>query len=258
MTTRRQFITVLGGATAVWPMAARGQQPGKLPIIGFLGTASASAWSRWVPAFTQRLRELGWIEGHTLAIEWRWGEGREDRYRELLAEFVQLKVDIIVTGGGALPAAKQATSTIPIVFALAGDPVSSGAVASLARPGGNVTGLSSQSPELAGKRLELLREIVPGLHRVAIMLNIGYPSAALQVDEFHAAARTLDIKALTFEIRHAHEIASVFETLKGRVDALYVPADPLVNSNRIRINTLALGQRLPTMFAFGNTPKREA
>ena len=245
---RRHFITLLGGAAASWPIIARAQQPGKLPTVGFLGTASASAWSRWVPAFTQRLRELGWIEGHSVAIEWRWAEGREDRYPEILAEFIRLKVDIIVTGGGALPAAKQATSTIPIVFALAGDPVGSGSVASLAHPGGNVTGLSSQSPELAGKRLELLREIVPGLHRLAIMLNIRYPAAALQVDEFHAAARTLNMKAFTFEIRRADEITSVFETLKGRVDALYVPADPLVNANRIRINTLALAARLPTLF----------
>ena len=150
---RREFITLLGGAAA-WPVAARAQQAGKLPTIGFLGTASASAWSRWVPAFTQRLRELGWIEGHTLAIEYRWAEGREERYPETLAEFVRLKVDVMVMGGAALPAAKRATSIIPIVFTLAGDPVRSGAVASLARPGGNVTGLSSQAPDLAGKRLQ--------------------------------------------------------------------------------------------------------
>ena len=148
---RREFISLLGGAAAAWPLAAGAQQPGKMPTIGFLGTASASAWSRWVPAFTQRLRELGWIEGHTLAIEYRWAEGREERYPETLAEFVRLKVDVMVMGGAALPAAKRATSIIPIVFTLAGDPVRSGAVASLARPGGNVTGLSSQAPDLAGK-----------------------------------------------------------------------------------------------------------
>ena len=152
---RREFITLLGGAAA-WPVAARAQQAGKLPTIGFLGTASASAWSRWVPAFTQRLRELGWIEGHTLAIEYRWAEGREERYPETLAEFVRLKVDVMVMGGAALPAAKTATSIIPIVFTLAGDPVRSGAVASLARPGGNVTGLSSQAPDLAGKRTPVI------------------------------------------------------------------------------------------------------
>ena len=249
MMRRREFMTLLGGMTgAVLPFTAWGQQPGKLPTIGFLGTASASAWSRWVPAFTQRLRELGWTDGHTVVVEYRWAEGREDRYRELLAEFVQLKVDVIVTGGGALPAAKQATSTIPIVFALAGDPVRSGGVASWARPGGNVTGLSSSSPELAGKRVELLRQVVPNLRRLAIMANVGYPSAAMQVKEFDTGTRMLGLEALTFEIRHADEIVSAFDQLKGRADALYVPADPLVNSNRVRINTLALGARLPTMF----------
>jgi putative ABC transport system substrate-binding protein len=248
MNSRRHFISLLG-SVAAWPVAAHAQQPGKLPTIGFLGTASASAWSRWVPAFTQRLRELGWIEGHTVAIQWRWGEGRDDRYPEILAEFVRLNVDVIVMGGAALSAAKQATSTMPIVFALAGDPVSSGAVASLARPGGNVTGLSSQSTDLAGKRLEILREILPGLRQLAVMANLGYPSAALEVEELHAAARTLGLEVLTFGVRHADEITSVFDSLKGRAAALYVPPDPLVNSNRIRINTLALGERLPTMFA---------
>ena len=169
---RRDFVALLGGAAVAWPLAARAQQAA-MPVIGFLGTASASAWSRWVPAFTQRLRELGWIEGHTVAIEYRWAEGREERYPEALAEFVRLKVDVLVMGGAALPAAKRATSIIPIVFTLAGDPVRSGAVASLARPGGNVTGLSSQAPDLAGKRLELLREVIPSLHRFAILANTG-------------------------------------------------------------------------------------
>ena len=244
---RRDFVALLGGAAVAGPLAARAQQAA-MPVIGFLGTASASAWSRWVPAFTQRLRELGWIEGHTLAIEYRWAEGREERYPETLAEFVRLKVDVLVMGGAALPAAKRATSIIPIVFTLAGDPVRSGAVASLARPGGNVTGLSSQAPDLAGKRLQLLREVIPSLHRFAILANMDYPSAVLEVDEIHAAARTLGLEARTVAIRNTHEIPFVFETLTSRTDALYVPADPLVNSNRIRINTLALGARLPTMF----------
>ena len=244
---RREFISLLGGAAAAWPLAAGAQHTGKMPTIGFLGTASASAWSRWVPAFTQRLRELGWIEGHTLAIEYRWAEGREERYPETLAEFVRLKVDVMVMGGAALPAAKRATSIIPIVFTLAGDPVRSGAVASLARPGGNVTGLSSQAPDLAGKRLQLLREVIPSLHRFAILANMDYPSAVLEVDEIHAAARTLGLEARTVAIRNTHEIPFVFETLTSRTDALYVPADPLVNSSRI--NTLALGARLPTMFS---------
>ena len=245
---RREFITLLGGAAAAWPLAARAQQPAKLPTIGFLGASTPSAQSQWVAAFVQRLRELGWIEGRTVAIEYRWAEGRSERFAEIAAEFVRLKVDVIVTAGtAAVLAAKQATSVIPIVFAVAGDPVGSGLVASLARPGGNVTGLSIQATDLAGKRLELLREVVPGLRRLAIMANVGNPGAVLEMGEVQAAARTLGLEVATLEIRRAEDIAPAFEALKGRADALYVCADPLVITNRIRINTLALGARLPTM-----------
>ena len=156
---RRKLLAVLGGA-AVWPLAARAQQPGKLPTIGFLGATTPATWSLFVAAFVQRLRELGWSEGRTIAIEYRWAEGRGERFAEIAAEFVRLKVDVIVTAGGAVLAAKQATSLIPIVFAVAADPVGGGLVASLVQPGGNVTGLSTQTAETAGKRLELLREIV--------------------------------------------------------------------------------------------------
>ena len=150
---RREFITLLGGAAA-WPLAARAQQPGKLPTIGFLGANAASAQTQWTTAFVQRLRELGWIEGRTVSIEYRWAEGRSERYTEIAAEFVRLKVDIIATAGNeAAIAAKRVTSVIPIVFAVAGDPVGTGLVASLARPGGNVTGFSNQQTDLAGKRL---------------------------------------------------------------------------------------------------------
>ena len=194
---RREFITLLGGAAA-WPLAARAQQPGKLPTIGFLGSSTPSAWSQWVAAFVQRLRELGWIEGRTVAIEYRWAEGRSERFAEIAAEFVRLKVDVIVTSGtAAVLAAKQATSVIPIVFAVAGDPVGTGLVASLARPGGNVTGLSIQATDLAGKRLELLREVVPGLRRLAIMANVGNPGAVLEMGEVQAAARTLGLEVVT-------------------------------------------------------------
>ena len=247
---RREFITLLGGAAAAWPLAARAQQPGKLPTIGFLGAATASSWSQWVAAFVQRLRELGWIEGRTVAIEYRWAEGRSERFAEIAAEFVRLKVDVIVTAGGAVLAAKQATSVIPIVFAVAADPVGGGLVASLARPGGNVTGLSLQHTDLAGKRLELLREVVPGLRRLAIMANVGYSAAVLEMGEVQATARTLGLEVATLEIRRAEDIAPAFEALKGRAEALYVAADPLVTANRIRINTLALGARLPTMHGF--------
>jgi putative ABC transport system substrate-binding protein len=158
---RRQFITLLGGA-AVWPLAAGAQQPGKLRTIGFLGPNTHSAASEWVDALVQRLRELGWMEGRTITIEYRWAEGREERFPEIAAELVRLKVELIVTSGTpAVMASKKATSVIPIVFATAGDPVGSGLVASLARPGGNVTGLATLANELAGKRLELLRESSP-------------------------------------------------------------------------------------------------
>jgi putative ABC transport system substrate-binding protein len=153
---RREFITLLGGAAAAWPVVARAQQPGKLPTIGVLGSTTALAWSQWTAAFVQRLRELGWVEGRTVAIEYRWAEARVERSAEIASEFVRLKVDVIVSAGTAnVLAAKQATSVIPIVFALAPDPVGDGLVASLARPGGNVTGLSAQQTDLAGKRLEL-------------------------------------------------------------------------------------------------------
>ena len=251
---RREFIALLGGAaflpSCLWPLAGRAQQAGKLPTIGFLGAGSPSSWSHWTTAFVQRLRELGWIEGRTVAIEYRWAEGHSERYAEISAEFVRLKVDVIVTSGGAVLAAKQSTSLIPIVFALATDPVGLGFVASLARPGGNVTGLSSQSTDTAGKRLELLREVVPGLRRLAIMANIGYPGAVLEMGEVHAAARTLGLEIVTLEIRRADDIARAFETLKSRAEALFVLADPLINTNQARINALAVDARLPTMSGF--------
>src|SRR6266576_6371083 len=165
---RRDLITLFGGAAAAWPLAALAQQAGKLPTIGFLG-AEASAFSPWTAAFVAHLRELGWIEGRTIAIEYRWSEGRPERYAEIAAEFVRLKVDVILTVGSAVPIVKQATTVIPIVFAVAIDPVGSGLVASLAKPGGNVTGLSIQANELAGKRLEFLHEVMPELRRLAIM-----------------------------------------------------------------------------------------
>jgi putative tryptophan/tyrosine transport system substrate-binding protein len=196
----------------------------------------------------QRLRELDWIEGRNVAIEYRWMEGRNERVAEIVAEFIRLRVDVIVVQGtAAVVGAKQATSVIPIVFAVAGDPIGSGLVASLARPGGNVTGLSGQQAELAAKRLELLREVVPGLHRVAIIANIGNPFAVLELGEVQQAARALGLEVGTFEIRRAEDVVPAFKALKGRADALYVINDPLVNTNRVRVITLALSARLPTM-----------
>jgi putative ABC transport system substrate-binding protein len=247
---RRAFISLLGVATAAWPLAARAQQAGKLPTIGFLG-ADPSIESKRVAAFVQRLRELGWIDGRNLAIEYRWAEDRNERYAEYAAELVRLKVDVIVTVA-TVPtlAAKQATAVIPIVFAASGDPVGTGLVASLARPGGNVTGLSTQTAETAGKRLELLREIVPGLGRLAIMGNVGNPISVLELGEVQAAARALGLEVITSELRRAEDISPAFDALKGRADALYVCTDPLVNTHRVRVNTLALAARLPTMHFF--------
>jgi putative tryptophan/tyrosine transport system substrate-binding protein len=246
---RREFITLLSGASVAWPLAARAQQA-KLPTIGFLGASTPSNWSDWTAAFVQRLRALGWIEGHTVAIEYRWAEGRSERFVEFAAEFVRLKVATILTVGSAVPAAKQATATIPIVFALAADPVGSGLVASLARPGGNVTGLSILSSDLAGKRIELLREVLPGLRRLAVIVNIGSANAVLEIAEAQAAARKLGLDVDVLEIQRAEDIVAAFGTLKSGVQALYVCPDPLVNANHARINILALGARLPTIHPF--------
>ena len=246
---RREFITLLGGAAAAWPLAARAQQARKLPTIGFLGAATPSVASQWVTSFEKRLRELGWIEGRTVAIEYRWAEARTERYSEIAAELVGLKVDVIVTWASApVLAAKQATMLIPIVFAAQMDPVGAGVVASLARPGGNVTGLSIQQTDTASKRLELLREVVRNLGRLAILGNAGAPGAVLEMREVQATARTLGLEVTTREIRQAEDIAPAIEALKSRADALYVATDPLVFTNRIRINTLALGARLPTIY----------
>jgi ABC-type uncharacterized transport system substrate-binding protein len=247
---RRQVLTLFGGAAVLWPRAASAQQTGKLPIVGYMGATTPSAQSQWTAAFIQRLRELGWIEGRTIAVEYRWTEGRTERAAEIAAEFVQRKVDVIVTSGtGMVLAAKQATSVIPIVFASTGDPVGTGLVTSLARPGGNVTGLSNQVPDLVGKRLELLREVVPGLGRMALMANVGNPVVILEIDQIQASARTIALEVIPLEIRRGEDIVPAFEALKDRAEALYVAIDALTNTNRVRINTLALAERLPTMHA---------
>ena len=189
---RRGFITLLGGAVA-WPLAAHAQQPGKRPTIGFLGS-NAAVWTPWISTFAERLRTLGWIEGRTIAIEYRWHEGRPERVAEVAAEFVGLKVDLIVTNEASAAIFKQATSIIPIVFVLGIDPVGSGVVGSLARPGGNVTGLSVQGAETGSKRLELLRELVPQLRRLAIMVHLDNRGAMLEMGEVQAAARRLGLR----------------------------------------------------------------
>jgi putative tryptophan/tyrosine transport system substrate-binding protein len=246
---RREFITLLGGAAASWSVVALAQ-PAKLPTIGYMGGSTPAATSSWTAAFVQRLRVLGWIEGSNVAIVYRWAEGHTDRNADIAAEFVKLNVDVILTHGtGETSAAKKATATIPIVFAMAGDPVGSGLVASLARPGGNVTGMSVQAPDVGTKRLELFRQAVPGLRRLAIMANADNSSTALEMDEVAATARKIGlVEVVTFGIRRAEDITLAFEAFKGHADALYIAADPLVLTNVVRINTLALSERLPTIY----------
>jgi putative tryptophan/tyrosine transport system substrate-binding protein len=241
---RREFITLLGGAAA-WPIAARAQ-PSRRPTLGLLIPGSPAIYSQRVGALVQRLRELGWVDGSTIAIEYRWAATQE--FDDIAAEFVRAKVDVIFTSGTPpTVAAKKATSQIPIVFAPAGDPLASGLVASLARPGGNITGLSNQTADIAGKRVELLRELAGQVRRLAIMVKSNNASAASEMREVKAAAGTLGIEVIPLEIGRAEDIGPAFETIKGRADGLYVVIDSLVTTHLNRINTLALGARLPTM-----------
>ena len=239
---RREFLSVLSSAVS-WPIAVRAQTP-KLRTIGFLGT-DATNWAAWTAAFVVRMRELGWIEGSTIAIEYRWSEGRTERVVEVATEFVRRKVDIIVSYGSAIPSLMQATSTIPIVFAIGIDPVGAGLVASLGRPGGNVTGVSSQQTDLAGKRLDLLREVVPDLRHLVIMANVANPQAALEMGEVQAAARRLGLEITPLVIRQAEDIATGFAALKSKAGALYVVQDSLIVANRTQIITFALSKGLP-------------
>jgi putative ABC transport system substrate-binding protein len=247
---RRDFIAALGSASALWPVAARAQQP-SMPVIGYLGTGTSSTQREWLATFTHRLRELGWREGQDLKIEVRWGEGRNERFAEIAAEFAALKVNMIVSSGGAVPAIMRTTSTIPIIFAGANDPVGSGYVTSLARPGGNVTGLSLQSADLVGKRLELLRELVPKLKHLAV---IGSASdsrgSVVEIEQVKASAGAQAIELVTFQIDGPQDLAPAFDAFKGKTEAVYVVSNPFTTTNRIGILTLALGVRLPTMFGF--------
>jgi putative ABC transport system substrate-binding protein len=246
---RRATIGLLAGA-GLWPLHARAQS-GKLRTIGFLVSGAPSSHGVWFAALAERLRELGWIEGRNIKIEYRWAEGRPERYSEIAAEFVRLNVDVIVAlGAGPVLAAKQATKVIPIVFPASGDPVGTGLVESLKRPGSNVTGLSLQQSELGSKRLELLREVVPDLRRLAALANLSNPVNQLELGEIQGTAQILNIETVWFDIRRAEDITSAVNGLKGQAEALYIIADPLLNTHRVRINTLALAARLPTMFSF--------
>ena len=244
---RRDFITLLGGAAVAWPLAARTQQSGKIHAIGLLSPASRSP--SVVPALFDALAELGWIEGKNVVFERRYAENRLERLPELAAELVRLNVDVIVAIGTPGPlAAKRATSTIPIVMAAAGDPLGSGLVASLARPGGNVTGMSLMAPDLGGKRLELLKELLPRLARVAVLWNATNPYAAIVFKEMQAAGPTLGIEVQSFEVRSPDDFDGAFEIARRqRPDALITVEDPLTFSHRKRIADFAIGQQLPSL-----------
>ena len=245
---RREFITLVGGATAPWPLVLRAQKGARIPTIGFLGSSSSSSMNKWAATFERRLNELRWVVGNTVAIEYRWGEGRNDRFAELADEFVRLKVDAVVTSGTPPALAlMRATSAIPIVFVAAGDPVGSGLVASLAQPGGNVTGLSNQTKDLAGKRIEILREVMPGLRRLAILANAGNVAAVSEMRDAQAVARTFGYDVIALGIRRVEDIAPAIETLTDRADAIYVVIDALIGSDRRHVSDLALNVRLPTM-----------
>jgi putative ABC transport system substrate-binding protein len=248
---RRKFIALLGGTAAAWPLAVRAQQAGKVPTIGFLGV-DTSTFSSWTAAFSERLAQLGWIDGRTVAIEYRWSEGRPQRVAEVADEFVRQKVDIIVTYGSAVAAFKQATRDIPIVFAIAIDPVGIGIVDSLSRPGGNVTGLSLEVTDIASKRLEFLRNVVPSLHRLAIMGDVGYRASALELSEVQATARGLGLEVAPYEIRREEDIAFILQALKSQADALYVVENALVVANINRIIAFTLSARLPSIFTTPN------
>lgn len=244
---RRQFLAGIGGAV-ISSRPARAQLAAKLPVIGFMGAATPSAWSPWTSAFVKRLAELGWTDGKTVRIEYRWAEGSEERYAEIGAELVKLNCSVLVAVAG--DSARKATSTIPIVVALMSDPVGTGLVASLARPGGNITGMSIQSTDLAGKRIELMSEAIPTLRRFAILAYVEYAGTMLDVAAIHSASKNIGLEAVTIPIHRANDIEPALASLDPQIQAMYVPPNILVNTNRIHINELARQRRLPTMHGF--------
>ena len=245
---RREFIAVLGAGAVAWPLSAGAQQQaGKLPIIGLLAPGTTFSHGLWFSAFAQRIRKLGWIEGQTVNMEYRWAEARPERYAEFAAEFVRMPVDVVFTTVPAVPALKQATSVIPIVFALGSDPVGGGLVTSLSHPGGHVTGLSAEATDLTSKRVGILRELLPQLSLLALLGNVDNPQIVLEMHQVKGAAQKLGIEVATLEVHRAEDIAPALESLKGRAQALYVCIEPLTNVDRVSINSMALDSRLPTM-----------
>ena len=248
---RRDFIIVFGSFAFVWSTPARSQQPTNVPIIGFIGPDAAN-WTAWTAAFAERLAQLGWIDGRTVAINYRWSEGRSERVAEFASEFVQNKVDVIVSYGGAVSIIRKATTAIPIVFALSNDPLGGGLVASLSRPGGNATGLSIESADTVSKRLEFLRDVVPQLRRLAVLFDAGYPAAVKEANEVQTAAHALRLDIARHEIRHPDDVAPALEALRSQSDALYVVENALIAPNVTRIVSFAVGARLPTSFITGD------
>jgi putative ABC transport system substrate-binding protein len=245
---RREFVSLLGGAAA-WPFAAHAQSP-KVPVIGLLSPFSRADTKQWHQAFRKELRELGWVDGTNVRFEYRYADGRPDRLPELAVELVNLKVDVIVVAvvTDALAAAK-ATKTIPIVMAATGDPVASGLIASLARPGGNITGLSQMATDLAGKRLELLKEVAPGISRVAVLWNPQDMTSILTWREIQLPARQLGIELLSLEVRGSKELEDAFETaVNAKVGAITAMPAPVFVENEKRVADFAIANHLPSLF----------
>jgi len=249
---RREFILALGGAAAAWPLKGHAQQSQKVPRIGVLLPGTAASFALRTKAFIEGLRELGYIDGQTVAIEWKWGQDRVEGLSELAAELVGRNVDVLLTGGtAAAKALKSATGTIPIVMAIIGDPVAAGLVESLARPGGNATGFSIVAPDLSGKRLELLKEIVPDISPVAVMLNPKNPQSQFELKEMQAAAQALGLQLHAVPVSPQDSLEEAFATMtRASARGLIVLTDPIFFSQRRKIVDLASRSRLPAMYFF--------
>jgi putative ABC transport system substrate-binding protein len=251
---RREFITLLGGAAATWPLAARAQQA--TPVIGFLHSASFDAFAERLRAFRQGLKETGYVEAEDVVIEYRFAENQTDRLPMLANELVRRAVAAIVAAGGAEFAAKAATATIPIVFYVAEDPVGTGLVANLARPGGNLTGVNFLASELAAKRLELLREFVPGAARVAVLVNPTGPAATTTLRNVETAARTIGLQIQVFQASNSREINAAFATfVRERPDALFVAPDPFFTVRRSQLVNLAAHHSIPAAYSVRQYPE---
>ena len=246
---RREFMLLMGGFAVDTSTVAYGQQSGKPRVVGFLVAGTPTSHGAWVAAFTQRLSELGWTNGGNVRIDYRWAAGDVAQTKNIAAEFVREKVDVIVTSAFGVWAAKEATSTIPIVFAAFGDAVTSGIVKSLARPGGNLTGLTIQPGELSSKRLELLRDIIPNIHRLSAIVNTRIV-APEEVEAIRTTSAKMNIDANVIDVKTSDDIEAAMATIAGQADALYVYGEPLTNANKDKIINAASAAKIPTIFGF--------